>query len=63
MLYGTIGRDHLAPAVVVGTYAPATDFVAINLKVVAADSQLVLAAADYVLPLDANTRVLLSSGR
>lgn len=58
-----IGQAHRAPAVVVGTYAPATDFVAINLKVVSAESQLVLAAADYGLPLDANTRMLLSSGK
>jgi len=58
-----IRQEHRAPAVVVGTYAPATNFVAINLKVVSGESQLVLAAADYGLPLDANTKVLLLSGR
>jgi hypothetical protein len=47
----------------VGTYAPATNFVHINLKVVSAESQLVLAAADYGLPLDENTKILLHSGR
>jgi TolB-like protein len=58
-----ISQSYRAPAVVVGTYAPATNFVHINLKVVSADSQLVLAAADYGLPLDDNTKTLLHSGR
>jgi TolB-like protein len=58
-----ISQSYRAPAVVVGTYAPATNFVHINLKVVSADTQLVLAAADYGLPLDENTRTLLHSGR
>lgn len=58
-----ISQSYRAPAVVVGTYAPATNFVHINLKVVSADSQLVLAAADYGLPLDENTKTLLRSGR
>jgi TolB-like protein len=58
-----ISQSYRAPAVVVGTYAPATNFVHINLKVVSADSQLVLAAADYGLPLDENTKTLLHSGR
>jgi TolB-like protein len=58
-----ISQSYRAPAVVVGTYAPATNFVHINLKVVLAESQLVLAAADYGLPLDDNTKTLLHSGR
>ena len=58
-----ISQSYKAPAVVVGTYAPATNFVHINLKVVSADSQLVLAAEDYGLPLDENTKTLLNSGR
>ncbi len=58
-----ISQSYRAPTVVVGTYAPASDFIAVNLKVVAAETQLVLAAADYGLPLDANTKTLLSSGR
>ena len=58
-----ISQSHRAPAVVVGTYAPATNFVHVNLKVVKANTQQVLAAADYGLPLDANTRTLLTSGK
>lgn len=58
-----ISQSYRAPAVVVGTYAPAANFVHVNLKVVSADSQLVLAAADYGLPLDDNTKALLRSGR
>lgn len=54
-----ISQTYRAPAVVVGTYAPAKSFVHINLKVVSAESQLVLAAADYGLPLDDNTKTLL----
>ncbi len=60
---GNWGFRMFAPAVVVGTYAPAENFVHVNLKVVAADTQLVLAAADYGLPLDNNTKTLLRSGR
>ena len=58
-----ISQSYRAPAVVVGTYAPATSFVHVNLKVVSADTQVVLAAADYGLPLDDNTKTLLHSGR
>ncbi len=58
-----IGKSYKAPAVIVGTYAPATNFVAINLKVVSAESQLAIAATDYGLPLDENIRRLLLSGR
>jgi TolB-like protein len=58
-----ISQSYSAPAVVVGTYAAAENFVHVNLKVVAADTQLVLAAADYGLPLDNNTKILLRSGR
>lgn len=58
-----ISQTYRAPAVVVGTYAPATNFVHVNLKVVSADSQLVLAAADYGLPLDDNTKALLHTKR
>lgn len=58
-----ISQSYRAPAVVVGTYSPAENFVHVNLKVVEADTQLVLAAADYGLPLDNNTKILLRSGR
>lgn len=58
-----ISKIYQAPAVVVGTYAPATNFVHINLKVVSADSQIVLAAADYGLPLDENIKALLNTRR
>lgn len=58
-----ISESYRAPAVVVGTYAPATNFVHINLKVVSASTQQVLAATDYGLPLDDNTKTLLRSSR
>lgn len=55
-----ISQSHRASAVVVGTYAPASNFVHVNLKVVASEKQVVLAAADYGLPLDNNTKALLA---
>ena len=59
-----VAKQHNAQAVIVGTYAIASDVVFINLKVVQPNSNLVLAAHDYALPLDANLRaMLMSSGR
>jgi TolB-like protein len=55
-----IAKQHNAQAVIVGTYAIASDVVFINLKVVQPNSNLVLAAHDYALPLDSNLRAMLS---
>jgi len=58
-----ISQSYSAPAVVVGTYASANNFVHVNLKVVNANSQQVLAATDYGLPLDENTKTMLHNSR
>lgn len=55
-----VAKQHNAQAVIVGTYAIASDVVFINLKVVQPNSNLVLAAHDYALPLDSNLRAMLS---
>ncbi len=55
-----ISLSHNAQAVVVGTYSTAKNFVHVNLKVVTGDTQHVLAATDYGLPLDMNTQVMLA---
>lgn len=54
-----ISLSHKAQAVVVGTYATAKHFVHVNLKVVSGDTQSVLAATDYGLPLDTNTLAMM----
>lgn len=58
-----VAKLHNAQAVIVGTYAVASDVAFINLKVVQPNSNLVLAAHDYALPLDANVRAMLGSAR
>lgn len=54
-----ISLSHKAQAVVVGTYSTAKNFVHLNLKVVSGDTQSILAATDFGLPLDANTLAML----
>ena len=54
-----ISLSHNAQAVVVGTYSTAKNFVHVNLKVVTGDTQRILAATDYGLPLDTNTQAML----
>lgn len=54
-----ISLSHRAQAVVVGTYSSAKQFIHVNLKLVSGDTQHALAATDYGLPLDANTRAML----
>lgn len=58
-----VAKLHNAQAVIVGTYAVAADVAFINLKVVQPGSNLVLAAHDYALPLDANVRAMLGNAR
>lgn len=54
-----ISLSHKAQAVVVGTYSMAKNFVLVNLKVVSGETQNILAATDYGLPLDVNTQSML----
>lgn len=54
-----ISLNHRAQALVVGTYSQAKQFIHVNLKVVTGDTQHALAATDYGLPLDGNTRAML----
>lgn len=54
-----ITLSHQAQAVVVGTYSAAKNFIHVNLKMVSGNNQQALAATDYGLPLDANTRAML----
>lgn len=58
-----ISRNHQAQAVVVGTYAEGRDYVYVHLKLIGIHDNLVMAAHDYVLPLDSNVRALLKPGR
>ncbi len=54
-----IVRHHKAQAVVVGTYSVAKNFIYLNLKMVSMDGSVIIAAHDYVLPMDGNVRALL----
>lgn len=55
-----LAQSHNAQAVLVGTYSVSKDLVFINLKVIRPGDNIVLAAHDYTLPLNANVRELLS---
>lgn len=59
---GDLISSHNAQAVIVGTYAVSRDRVYINLKVIRPQRGIVLAAYDYSLPLDDETRLLLLRG-
>ena len=54
-----ITASHSAQAVVVGTYARARDYVYVTVKLVRSIDSEVLAAHDYVLPLDSNIASML----
>lgn len=56
-----IANSHDAQAVVVGTYAQSNELVFVNLKVIQPETNIVLAAHDYALPLDAMTSSMLST--
>lgn len=58
-----ISARHHAQAVLVGTYAVADKFIHINIKVVTGDTHHALAAVDYGLPVDENTKMLVGRGR
>ena len=58
-----IASSHNAQAVIVGTYAVGSTSVFVNLKIVQPETNIVLAASDYVIPLSRHTRSLLSKQR
>ena len=58
-----IMQHHNAQAVVVGTYAVAKHSIYVNLKLISKFNNVILAAHDYVLPIDRNTGALLKSSR
>ncbi|ABM32588.1 FlgO family outer membrane protein [Paracidovorax citrulli] len=55
-----VSRAQAAQAVVVGTYAATAQSVFVSLKLVGPEGNAVLAAHDYVVPVDDNVRILLS---
>lgn len=55
-----VARAHNANAVIVGTYAEAGVTVFVNLKVIDPNSNVVLAATDYALPMSSDVRRLLA---
>lgn len=54
-----IASVHRAQAVVVGTYSTASSVVFVNLKVVQPESNIVIAAADYSLPMTRDVCVMI----
>ncbi|MFN3883788.1 MAG: FlgO family outer membrane protein [Rhodocyclaceae bacterium] len=56
-----LAQSHDAQAVIVGTYGQSDDYVFVNLKVIQPATNVVLAAQDYVLPLDSSIKALLKS--
>jgi TolB-like protein len=55
-----ISQTHHAQAVVVGTYAVGETRVYVTAKVINADTSIVISAYDYSLPIDKDTKALLS---
>ncbi len=58
-----IANAHSAQAVIVGTYAQSSEMVFVNLKVIQPETNVALAAYDYVLPLDNMTSSMLKTRR
>lgn len=56
-----LAQSHDAQAVIVGTYGQSDEYVFVNLKVIQPATNVVLAAQDYVLPLDSLTKAMLKS--
>ncbi len=54
-----IAKLHKAQAVIVGSYGVGANAVFINLKLVQPGTNVILAAYDYAVPMDGNTRALL----
>jgi TolB-like protein len=58
-----IARSHDAQAVIVGTYGTSGDAVFINMKIVQPGNNIIVAAYDYVLPYNNETRVMLGRAK
>lgn len=57
----SIARTHEAQAVLVGTYSVARNFVYVNVKIVNVHNNVIIAAHDYVLPLNSEIKALLTA--
>jgi TolB-like protein len=57
----SIARSHEAQAVLVGTYSAARNFVYVNVKIVNVHNNVIIAAHDYVLPLNSEIKALLTA--
>lgn len=55
-----LAQSHNAQAVLVGTYSVSKDVVFVNLKMIKPGDNIVIAAHDYTLPLNATVRELLA---
>ena len=55
-----LAKTHRAQAVIVGTYAESDQVVLVNLKVIRAADNIVLASHDYAVPMNKMVRSLLS---
>ena len=51
-----ISKKHAAQAVLVGTYAPSINNLYVTIKLVGVADNLVIAAHDYVMPMDSEIR-------
>ncbi|MBS4097068.1 MAG: hypothetical protein KGZ83_09585 [Sulfuricella sp.] len=58
-----VATAHKAQAIVVGTYAEASDYVYVNLKVVNPANSMILGAYDYTLPMNKEIRRLVTISR
>lgn len=57
-----LSAQHDARSILMGTYAQGQDYVYISTRVVRAGDAMVLGSADFKLPLNNNTRSMLSAG-
>lgn len=58
-----IMKNHRAQAVVVGTYSTANNLVYVNLKIISNFDNVIIAAHDYILPIDRNVGTLLRASK
>lgn len=58
-----ISQEHDAQAVIVGTYAAASQVVYVTVKAIRTSDGIIMASYDYSLPLGPDTKSMLQSGR
>lgn len=56
-----LARKHEAQALVVGTYSVARHYIYLNLKMISAHNNVIIAAHDYVLPITPDIHALLTT--